>query len=242
MKRLSFLILFLTATFMSAFAQIDMEFGSLEFKQGKRFLDFKLMQDGKKVPYYGLSANDCNCYEMISGQTYAMSVDSLINISDKKLVSNNLSIVILADQGGQLSDSDYRTLLEALTQFVKTLPDYVKVYISMMGNGQTGVTMTQRIRGSEDISSFVRSDNVAERTSDAKKYMYASIISKIQEIGNVPIEDCYYFVDYDTIMPHNTELSNDTISDKILFVLSGKIVQDDDENFFRDKLMLRGDG
>ena len=230
------------AGFMSAFAQVGMEFGSIEFARGKRCVDFKLMEDGKKVPFFGLNAEDCICYELSDGDTVKMNVDSLINISDKKLVSNNLSIVILADQGGQLSDADYMKLLDALTQFVEALPDYVKVYIAMMGNGQTGVTMTQRIHGSQDISSFVRSDDVAERSSDAKKYMYASIISKIQEIGNVPLEDCYYFVDYDTIMPHNMELANDTVSDKILFVLSGKIVQDDDDNFFRDKLMLRGGG
>ncbi len=200
------------------------------------------MQDGKKVPFYGLKADDLVCYEMISGDTITMRVDSLIDISKKKLVSNNLSVVILADQGSELSDDDYKTLLGALVSFVEALPDYVKVYIAMMGNGQTGVTMTKRVRGRSDIEAFVRSDNVAERTGEAKKYMYGSIISKIQEIGNVPYEDCYFFVDYDTVMPHNPELSSDTVSDVMLFVLSGKVDMDYDENFYRDKLIMQGDG
>lgn len=238
MKRLSLFIFCLLAYCVSAFAQVGMEFGNVQMRRGSRCVDFKLMKDGKKVPYYGLKPEDCICYEVMNGETKMMHIDSLVNISTKKMVSDNLTVVILADQGGQLSDTEYRTLLEALVTFVDALPDYVKVYISMMGNGDTGITMTKRVNGRDDILSFVRSDNVAERTLDAKKYMYASVISKIQEIGNVPIEDCYYFFDYDTIMPHNMELSNDTLSDKILFVLSGKIVKDDDDNFFRDKNLL----
>lgn len=223
-----------------SFAQVDVEFGTMEGRP--RHIDFKLMQDGKKVPYYGLKAEDCVCYELISGDTVAMNIDSLINISNKKLVSNNLTIVILADQGSELDEAEYKTLLGSMVSFVEALPDYVKVYISMMGNSQTGVTMTHRVKGRSDIEAFVRSDDVAERSGDAKKYLYGSIISKIQEIGNVPVEDCYYFYDFDTIMPHNEELSNDTISDKILFVLSGKVDNSDDENFFRDKFLLHSDG
>lgn len=240
MKRLLFSFLLMVAFIGQSFAQVDVEFGTMEGRP--RHIDFKLMQDGKKVPYYGLKAEDCVCYELISGDTITMRVDSLINISSKKLVSNNLTIVILADQGSELDEAEYKTLLGSLVSFVEALPDYVKIYISMMGNSQTGVTMTHRVRGRSDIEAFVRSDDVAERTGDAKKYLYGSIISKIQEIGNVPIEDCYYFYDFDTIMPHNEELSNDTVSDKILFVLSGKVDNSDDENFFRDKFLLHSDG
>lgn len=240
MKRLTFLLLLLVAFIGQSFAQVDVAFGTMEGRP--RHIDFKLMQDGKKIPFYGLKADDLVCYELISGDTISMRVDSLIDISKKKLVSNNLSVVILADQGSELSDDDYKTLLGALVSFVEALPDYVKVYIAMMGNGQTGVTMTKRVRGRSDIEAFVRSDNVAERTGEAKKYMYGSIISKIQEIGNVPYEDCYFFVDYDTVMPHNPELSSDTISDVMLFVLSGKVDMDYDENFYRDKLIMQGDG
>ena len=240
MKRLLFSFLLMVSFIGQSFAQVDVEFGTMEGRP--RHIDFKLMQDGKKVPYYGLKAEDCVCYELISGDTITMRVDSLINISSKKLVSNNLTIVILADQGSELDETEYKTLLGSLVSFVEALPDYVKVYISMMGNSQTGVTMTHRVRGRSDIEAFVRSDDVAERSGDAKKYLYGSIISKIQEIGNVPEEDCYYFYDFDTIMPHNEELSNDTISDKILFVLSGKVDNSDDENFFRDKFLLHSDG
>ena len=240
MKRLLFSFLLMVAFIGPSFAQVDVEFGTMEGRP--RHIDFKLMQDGKKVPYYGLKAEDCVCYELISGDTITMRIDSLINISSKKLVSNNLTIVILADQGSELDEAEYKTLLGSLVSFVEALPDYVKVYISMMGNSQTGVTMTHRVRGRSDIEAFVRSDDVAERSGDAKKYLYGSIISKIQEIGNVPVEDCYYFYDFDTIMPHNEELANDTVSDKILFVLSGKVDNSDDENFFRDKFLLHSDG
>lgn len=240
MKRLSFLLLLLVAFIGQSFAQVDIEFGTMEGRP--RHIDFKLMQDGKKVPYYGLKADDCVCYELISGDTITMHIDSLIDISTKKMVSNNLTVVILADQGSELDEEEYKTLLGALVSFVEALPEYVKVYISMMGNGQTGVTMTKRVKGRSDIEAFVRSDNVAERSDDAKKYLYGSIISKIQEIGNVPVEECYYFFDFDTIMPHNEELSNDTLADKILFVLSGKVDNSEDENFFRDKFLLHADG
>ena len=58
MKRLSILVLCLMAGIMSAFAQVGMEFGSIELRHGKRCVDFKLMQDGQKVPFFGLEADD----------------------------------------------------------------------------------------------------------------------------------------------------------------------------------------
>ncbi len=229
MKRLSFLLFCLTALCSPLFAQVGMEFGSVESTNTTRFVDFKLMQDGKKVPYFGLLSDDCVCYELVNGDTVEMHIDSLIDISNKKLVSNNLTIVILADQGMMLSEADYMKLKEAIVSFVDALPPYVKVYISMMG---TDVTETERVYAGESIRSYVRRDNMAEQ-SEEEKSIYASIISKIQEIGNLNEEDCFY-----PDVMHNLELSSDTLSDKMLFILSGKVEQDEDENFFRDKLLF----
>ena len=240
MKRIALLLLCLVSFCWPVLAQVDMEFGSVEATKTNRYVDFKMMRDGKKVPFFGLNGDDVKCFEVVNGDTVEILIDSLVDISGDRQVSNNLTVVILADQSGILSDEDYVKLLEAVVSFVDALPEYVKVYISMMGNGKTGVTMTERMRGGDDVRSFVRRDNIADRSS-AEKYIYGSIISKIQEIGNVPEEDCFYFPDYDTIMVHNRELSNDSLSDKILFILSGKIDEDKDENFFRDKLLFNNE-
>ena len=229
MKRLSILVFCLIATFVSAFAQVGMEFGTIELKRGKRCVDFKLMEDGKKVPFFGLEAKDCVCYEMSNGDTVKMNVDSLINISDKKLVSNNLSIIILADQGEMLSDADYMKLKEAIVAFVNALPSYVKVYIAMMGDE---VTETERVYPGESISSYVRRDEIANQANE-EKYIYASIISKIQEINNLDEDECFF-----PDVLHNRELSNDTIADKMFFILTGKVYEDNYEDFFRDKLLF----
>ena len=127
MRRLLFSFFMMVAFLGQSFAQVDVVFGTMEGRP--RHIDFKLIQDGKKVPYYGLKAEDCVCYELISGDTITMRVDSLINISNKKLVSNNLTIVILADQGSELDEAEYKTLLGSLVSFVEALPVYVKVYI-----------------------------------------------------------------------------------------------------------------
>ncbi|MBO6026744.1 MAG: hypothetical protein J6P73_05810 [Bacteroidales bacterium] len=229
MKRLSLIVICLMAGIWSAFAQVGMEFGTVESSKTNRFVDFKLMKEGKKVPYYGLLSDDCVCYELVNGDTVEIRIDSLVDISNKKLVSNNLTIVILADQGMILSEADYMKLKEAIVSFVDALPEYVKVYIAMMG---TDVTETERVYAGESIRSYVRRDNMAEQ-SEEEKSIYASIISKIQEIGNLDEDDCFY-----PDVLHNRELSSDTLSDKMLFILSGKVEQDEDENFFRDKLLF----
>ncbi len=229
MKRLTILLFFILWIFTPAFAQVGMEFGLVESTNATRFVDFKLMRDGVKVPYFGLKPDNLRCYEIVNGDTVELKVDSLVDISSRKLVSNNLTIVILADQGSMLTDEEYMKVKDAIVTFVDALPEYVKVYITMMG---TEVTETERVYPGESIRSFVRRDNMVEK-SDEEKSIYASIISKIQEIDNLDEEDCFY---PDT--PHNKELSSDTLSDKMLFVLSGKVEQDVDENFFRDKLLF----
>lgn len=201
----------------------------MEATKTNRYVDFKMMHDGKKVPYFGLLGDDCKCYEIINGDTVEIRIDSLVDISSKKQVSNNLTIVLLADQGMSLSEADYLKLKEAIVSFVDALPPYVKVYISMMG---TDVTETERVYGGESIRAYVRRDNIVEKSADEKS-IYASIISKIQEISNLDEEDCFY-----PDVRHNVELGSDSVSEKMLFVLSGKVEQDEDEDFFRDKLLF----
>ena len=118
MKRLSLLTLLLIFLFQSARAQVGMEFGPVESDNMTRFVDFKMMKDGNKVPYFGLTADDCRCFELVNGDTVVLYVDSLVDISSRKLVSKNLTIVILADQGMMLSDADYLKLKEAIVSFV----------------------------------------------------------------------------------------------------------------------------
>lgn len=229
MKRISLFLLFLLSSCFMAIAQVDMEFGSVESIQGIRYIDFKMMRDGNKVPFYGLLSDDCRCYEIVNSDTLELVIDSLVDISNKRQVSNNLTIVILADQGVSLSEEDYLKVKEAIVSFVDALPPYVKVYITMMG---TDVTETERVYAGESIRSFVRRDNMVEKAEDEKS-IYASIISKIQEIANLDEDECFY-----PDIRHNSELSSDTLSDKMLFVLSGKVEQDEDETFFRDKLLF----
>jgi hypothetical protein len=214
---------------MPAIAQVDIEFGTIEWRRTGRFVDFKLMRDGKKVPLFGLKPADGRCYELSNSDTVKLHIDSLVDISSRKLVSNNLTIVILADQGMMLSEEDYMKVKEAIVTFVDALPEYVKVYITMMG---TDVTETERVYPGESIRSYVRRDEMVEQ-SEEEKSIYASIISKIQEIANLDEDECFY-----PDIPHNKELSSDTLSDKMLFILSGKVEQDEDEDFFRDKLLF----
>ncbi|MBR4148015.1 MAG: hypothetical protein IKU00_09065 [Bacteroidales bacterium] len=229
MKRIALLLFFIACLFMPALAQVDIEFGKVEWCKAGRFIDFKLMRDGKKVPLFGLKPADGRCYELANSDTVKLHIDSLVDISSRKLVSNNLTIVILADQGVLLSEEDYMKVKEAIVTFVDALPEYVKVYITMMG---TDVTETERVYPGESIRSYVRRDEMAEQ-SEEEKSIYASIISKIQEIANLDEDECFY-----PDIPHNKELSSDTLSDKMLFILSGKVEQDEDEDFFRDKLLF----
>ena len=149
MKRLALFLLSLVSFCWPVFAQVDIEFGSVEAAKDNRFVDFKMMRDGKKVPFFGLVGDDIKCFEVVNGDTVEIHIDSLVDISSKKQVSNNLTIVLLADQGMSLSEADYLKLKEAIVTFVDALPPYVKVYIAMMG---TDVTETERVYGGGSIS------------------------------------------------------------------------------------------
>ena len=92
MKRLSLLVLSLIFMVMPVLAQVGMEFGPVESDNVTRFVDFKMMKDGNKVPYFGLTADDCRCFEIVNGDTVELYVDSLVDISSRKLVSKNLTI------------------------------------------------------------------------------------------------------------------------------------------------------
>ncbi|MGP1447532.1 MAG: hypothetical protein ACTTKO_08455 [Candidatus Limimorpha sp.] len=227
MKRTALVVLLLAGLMVQA--QTTIEFGPVESNGTERFVDFKFMKNGHKEPVFGLKAENARLRERSNGDTIRLVIDSLFNISDRKCVSKNLSIVILADKGVSLDDGAYLTLREALVSFVDALPNYVKVYISMMSSN---VSATERVYGGEGIRAYVRRDDVAEQSSEEKS-IYASLISKIQEMNNVNQADCYY----PDIM-HNTELSGDTVTDKILFVLSGNVMKDADPTFFRDKILF----
>ena len=176
--------------------------------------------------------------EAFDGWIYYIDKTGRVVYSYKDVPVDVPTVVILADQSSQLTDAEFNKLIEDVEAFVEALPDYVAVYFSMMGSSQTGITMTNRVWGRSDVEAIV-SNNVWCR--GGKQYLYGSIISKIQEIGNVPVEDGYYFIDYDTIVPHNTELCMDTSSDKLLFVFAGKVPIDVDVNHMRDKSILNNE-
>ena len=72
MKRISLVLLCLLSLFWNASAQVDLEFGSVEATKTNRYVDFKMMRDGNKVPFFGLLADDCKCYEVVNGDTLEM--------------------------------------------------------------------------------------------------------------------------------------------------------------------------
>ena len=49
MKRIALLLFFIACLFMPALAQVDIEFGKVEWCKAGRFIDFKLMQSEKAL-------------------------------------------------------------------------------------------------------------------------------------------------------------------------------------------------
>lgn len=211
---------------VSLFAQdLDIDFGRVEsLPDGNRYVDFKLMRNGSKVSYMGLEAADCKCFEVDKHDVIELVVDSLSDITKGKLISKDLSVVILVDNGNSMKNDDFDGVKNALTTFVHTLPDPVKVYISTMDT----LNETRLFDKHDDLAGYLRNE-LFNKSSNGKS-LYASIISAVQEIGNVPENSCRY-----KKLRHNQELANDTVSEKIIFLLSGNPLDPNDGSFFQDK-------
>ncbi|MBR3286821.1 MAG: hypothetical protein IKI72_03260 [Bacteroidales bacterium] len=226
MKRISLLFLFCCMV-LATQAQTSIEFGNARGNGARRSVDFKFMRNGQKQFIPDLEIGDLVCTELTAGTETPLSIDSLLDISRRSDFSRNIDILILADKSANISLANYLALRESIVAFASALPKTAKIYIAAIGDE---ISPTERVYPGESIENYVKSDAMTTQAYEQLS-IYSALISKIQEINNVPPKNRYL-----PDVGFNAELATDSLSDKYFFIFTGDIDQYTDASFYDAKL------
>lgn len=173
------------------------------------YVDLKILDpQGDKVFY---STLDKSCVKVtengLNDPNRLPKVDSVIDIRDNKVISDQISMLFLVDRSGSVSQESLENQQGQIDNIIKTFPK-TKVYVSFMDSVVTPANLVTK----DNIRSFFDEFMVREGT---QKYLYNAIMAKMEELsGSTAIH-------YPEIQ-HNPELGDST--QKILFVLTdGKV-------------------
>ncbi len=148
--------------------------------------------------------------------------DNISLESSNSYLSSKLSIVVLADKSVSISDEAMEKQRRILRYLFNLCEDVnLRFYVSAMDDM---VTMTKEMTTMDELNRWIVSNLSVQ--SEADKYLYEAMASKIEEISGLSHE-CYQSV------PHNTSLRDD--SDKIFVVMTDGKVKNADSTFIGGK-------
>lgn len=150
-------------------------------------VDFSLYKNGKKTFNTALLKNAFDHFivgEMGVGEKYWPEVDTIIDLraNDQKSISDSLSILLLIDKSGSITDEMLEYQAQVVRDFQRKLPD-TRIYISFMDNGT--VTPTELLVANSLTELGVRTNFfIGEgREGKGEKHLYRAILSKLQEMS-----------------------------------------------------------
>jgi hypothetical protein len=174
------------------------------------YLDLKILDPkGSKVFYKMLDKGNIKIME--NGSTdpnFVPKVNSVEDIRDKRVISDQISMLFLIDRSGSISPEDlskqYDLILNILNSDIKA-----KVYLSFMDNSVT----TSKLATKDNLKvEFAEEFTVKE---GSQKYLYKAVMAKMEELSS-DTATCYPEIS------HLSDLGDST--QKILFVLTdGKV-------------------
>lgn len=150
------------------------------------YAEFKVVKSGKRIFSQKLLSSPGKTIKVSEkGYPEAMwpTIDTIIDIrqKDKRTLSDNMSILLLIDRSGTISDDLLTKQFRVVESFVKGLPDN-PIYVSFMDGGR----VTQSIRvdsatfANTMMTEFYTGDNREHR---GEKHLYRAILSKLQELS-----------------------------------------------------------
>lgn len=181
------------------------------------YIDLKILDpEGKKVFYKTSGKDNFSVKENGSDNPNVVpKVYSVKDIRDKRVLSDQLSMLFLIDRSGSVSQESlgkqYDLILDILNSDTKA-----KVYLSFMDNT---VTSSKLVTKSNINSDFGEEFTVRKGT---QKYLYKAVMSKMEELSGS-------LATHYPEISHNSDLSDS--SQKILFVLTDGKVQNEDGTF-----------
>lgn len=178
------------------------------------YVDFKILDaSGKKKFVDQLNAGSFSVSDVSTmGQNMSPKVDSVIDIRQKKVISDQISMLFLVDRSGSISPNE---LLEQYTQIcniIEILPN-TKIYLSFMDS-----TVTPSLLATKENMKFKFYEEFVVKEG-TEKYLYKAIMAKMEELSGT------FGLHYPEV-PHNPALQDST--QKMLFVFTdGKVMNAD---------------
>ena len=178
------------------------------------YVDFKILDPaGKKKFVNQLNSSNFTVSDVSAlGQDMPPKVDSVIDIRQKKVISDQISMLFLVDRSGSISQNE---LLEQYTQIchiIDILPN-TKIYLSFMDS-----TVTPSLLATKENMKFKFYEEFIVKEG-TEKYLYKAIMAKMEELSGT--SGLHY-----PEVPHNPALQDST--QKMLFVFTdGKVMNDD---------------
>lgn len=192
------------------------------------YLDVKILgSSGKKVFFDKLN---CGNFSVFEKGKYSLDmspvVDSVIDIREKKVISDQISMLFLVDRSGSISQDVLDKQYYQIDNMVKLLPN-TKMYLAFMDS-----TLTESIPINQNtLKEQVYEFSVRKGT---EAYLYKAILAKMEELAKAP-------ANHYTKVRHNPALQDST--QKILFVFTdGKVTHEDGSfigtDFFKWKMEI----
>lgn len=189
---------------------------------------FRLLRDGRKV-FRSNWLDDPESRFIVKDEGFdAKYLPEVCNINDirnskDKSLSDNLSILLLIDRSGTVSDDMLECQRKVVLDFIEKLTD-VEIYVSYMDHGTVTPArpITMESWGTEE-SEF----STSWKMGGGEKHLYRAILSKLQEFSGVPQSEVTY-IGTET----NEKKFKDDTRDKIIFVFTDGKVYDGKTNEF----------
>lgn len=180
------------------------------------YVNFKILdQSGKKVFVNSLENGNISVRENgAGGESMEAVVDSIVDIRQKKVISDKISMLFLVDRSGSISQSVLDEQREQIAHLLEVLPN-TNIYLSFM---DSTVSVSKRIT-KDNFKEEYYEFTVQEGT---EKYLYKAILSKMEELaGRSGLH--YGEVEQNPALRDSTQ--------KMLFVFTDGKVVDEEENF-----------
>ena len=188
------------------------------------YVDFKILDpEGKKLFVNQLEKGNVTVAESGSGeQDMTPKVDSVIDIRQKKVISDQISMLFLVDRSGSISQEALQKQFDQIAHIMDVLPN-TKVYLSFMDS-----TVTPSLLATKDNLKFKFYEEFTVREG-TQKYLYKAIMAKMEELSGM--RGSHY-----AEVPHNPDLMDST--QKILFVFTDGKVMNSDGTFIGDDFFV----
>ena len=139
------------------------------------YVDFKILDAaGKKKFVDQLNTGNFTVSDAgITGQDLPPTVDSVIDIRQKKVISNQISMLFLVDRSGSISQDVLEEQYSQICHIIDVLPT-TKIYLSFMDNTVT----TSRLATKDNMPIIFKDEFTVKEGTD--KYLYKAIMAKME--------------------------------------------------------------